>query len=82
MVLVTRMAIQEITSMGVESGTFDGTSPSTRVVMLSLTKCGRAKLDDAAPLVFEAEKNLFGSYSSDELRRLADLLEPIVRSSI
>jgi DNA-binding MarR family transcriptional regulator len=54
----------------------------SRVVILSLTKRGWAKLDDAAPLVFEAEKNLLESYSSDELRRLADLLEPIVRSSI
>jgi DNA-binding MarR family transcriptional regulator len=54
----------------------------SRVVILSLTKCGWAKLDAAAPLVFEAEKNLLGTYSSDKLRRLADLLEPIVRSSI
>jgi DNA-binding MarR family transcriptional regulator len=53
-----------------------------RVVILSLTKRGWAKLDEAAPLVFEAEKNLLGSYSSNELRRLADLLEPIVKSPI
>jgi DNA-binding MarR family transcriptional regulator len=54
----------------------------SRVVILRLTERGWAKLDDAAPLVFEAEKKLLGTYSPDELRHLADLLDPIVKASV
>jgi DNA-binding MarR family transcriptional regulator len=53
----------------------------SRVVILRLTKRGWAKLEDAAPLVFQAEKELLGTYSRAELRHLADLLDPIVRAS-
>jgi DNA-binding MarR family transcriptional regulator len=54
----------------------------SRVVILKLTERGWAKLDEAAPLVFEAEKNLLRTYSLAELRHLADLLDPIVKASV
>jgi DNA-binding MarR family transcriptional regulator len=60
----------------VESGlvTKDRGVTDSRVVILKLTERGWARLGDAAPRVFEAEKQLLGSYSRDELRHLADLL--------
>jgi DNA-binding MarR family transcriptional regulator len=51
----------------------------SRVVVLKLTERGWATLGDAAPLVFQAEKDLFGTYSRNELRFLADLLDPIIK---
>ena len=53
-------------------------SDDSRVVILRLTERGWTALEEAAPLVFEAEKRLLGSYSKDELRRLAVLLAPLV----
>ena len=49
----------------------------SRVVILELTESGWVTLARAAPLVFEAEKKLLGAYSCDELRDLADLLDPL-----
>jgi DNA-binding MarR family transcriptional regulator len=49
----------------------------SRVVILRVTERGWAVLEVAAPLVFEAEKQLLGTYSSEELCRLADLLGPV-----
>ncbi|HYO61849.1 MAG TPA: MarR family transcriptional regulator [Actinomycetota bacterium] len=45
-----------------------------RVVLIELTEKGWAALGRAAPLVFEAEKDLVGGYSRAELEQLADLL--------
>jgi MarR family transcriptional regulator, organic hydroperoxide resistance regulator len=49
-----------------------------RVVQLTLTEKGWHVLEQAAPLVFEAEKQLLGGYSNQELCALADLLDPVV----
>jgi orotidine-5'-phosphate decarboxylase len=43
-----------------------------------LTELGWETLGRAAPLVFAAEKELFAAYSADEVRRLADLLKPVI----
>jgi DNA-binding MarR family transcriptional regulator len=54
-----------------------GTADS-RVMILRLAEPGWQVLEVAAPLVFQAEKNLLGAYSSEELCRLADLLDPVI----
>ena len=52
----------------------------SRVVNLKLTEHGWAALEIAAPLVFEAEKNLLENLSHDQLRQLARLLQPVMES--
>jgi DNA-binding MarR family transcriptional regulator len=53
-------------------------SDDSRVVILRLAERGWAVLEEAAPLVFEAEKRLLASYSKSELCRLAELLDPVI----
>ncbi len=50
----------------------------SRVVMLGLTEQGWSVLEQAAPLVFEAEKKLLGAYSRQDLCSLASLLDPVI----
>lgn len=50
-----------------------------RVVIVELTANGWAALAEAAPLVFQAEKELLGDYSRAELRTLADLLAGLLK---
>ena len=45
-----------------------------RVVLIELTEEGWAALGRAAPLVFDAEKDLVGGYSRAELKHLGNLL--------
>jgi DNA-binding MarR family transcriptional regulator len=49
-----------------------------RVVVVELTEKGWAELGKAAPLVFQAEQELFGGYSKAELRSLAALLRLLI----
>ena len=50
----------------------------SRVVIVTITQSGWAKLDEATPLVFEAEKTLFDGYARDDLRALASLLDRLL----
>ena len=50
----------------------------SRVVILRLTEQGWSVLEKAAPLVFEAEKKLLGTYSRQDLCSLANLLDPMI----
>jgi DNA-binding MarR family transcriptional regulator len=50
----------------------------SRVVILRLTEQGWSVLEKAAPLVFEAEKKLLGTYSRQDLCALANLLDPVI----
>ena len=60
----------------VESGLVTKTRDTTdsRVVILAMTESGWAALESAAPLAFEAERQLLGNYSKEDLRMLGDLL--------
>jgi DNA-binding MarR family transcriptional regulator len=49
--------------------------------MVALTEKGWAALTTAAPLVFEAEKELLNGYSRAELRSLAKLLAPLLEQA-
>lgn len=49
-----------------------------RVVVVELTQRGWKALAKAAPLVFEAEKEMLGSYSKTELRSLHGLLSRLI----
>ncbi|MDP9224658.1 MAG: MarR family transcriptional regulator [Actinomycetota bacterium] len=49
-----------------------------RVVNLKITDRGWSVLEEAAPLVFAAEKQLLAGYSRAELCRLANLLDPVI----
>jgi DNA-binding MarR family transcriptional regulator len=51
----------------------------SRVVVLELTEGGWKALEAAAPLVFEAEKQLLANYSKAELCSLANLLDPLIQ---
>ena len=51
-----------------------------RVVIMSLTEKGWKTLGKAAPLVFDAERELVSGFSRDELRTLGELLSRFVRS--
>ncbi|MEA2510170.1 MAG: hypothetical protein QOG21_2252 [Actinomycetota bacterium] len=57
----------------------DRCAADSRVVILKLTEQGWSTLEKAAPLVFEAEKRLLGAYSREDLCRLADLLDPVIK---
>lgn len=46
-----------------------------RVVMVELTAAGWRLLEDAAPLVFERERELLRGFSAAELRSAGDLLQ-------
>jgi DNA-binding MarR family transcriptional regulator len=50
-----------------------------RVVIVELTTNGWAALAEAAPLAFQAEKELLADYSRAELRTLADLLAGLLK---
>jgi DNA-binding MarR family transcriptional regulator len=45
-----------------------------RVVLLELTEGGWDALGDAAPLVFEAERDLLSGFQAEEVRTLGELL--------
>jgi DNA-binding MarR family transcriptional regulator len=49
-----------------------------RVVIVKLTDRGWAALEEAALLVFQAEKDLLADYTRSELRVLGDLLGPLL----
>jgi DNA-binding MarR family transcriptional regulator len=49
-----------------------------RVVLAELTEEGWAALGRAAPLVFDAERQLVSGYSRAELERLGDLLSRLL----
>lgn len=49
-----------------------------RVVVIELTEGGWAALEGAAPVVFEAEKELVAGYSRAELKDLGNLLGPFL----
>lgn len=53
--------------------------PDSRVVVLKLTEQGWATLERAAPLVFEAEKELLRTCSREELCHLANLLGTVIK---
>jgi DNA-binding MarR family transcriptional regulator len=50
----------------------------SRVVILALTERGWAALEQAAPLAFNAERQLLDGYTKQELRVLGDLLGRLV----
>ena len=50
-----------------------------RVVMLALTEDGWDALEDAAPVVFAAEKELLAGFNAEEITQLGGLLTRIVR---
>lgn len=50
----------------------------SRVVIMAITDQGWALLEQAAPLVFSAERRLLAGYSAEELRTLAGLLGRLV----
>ena len=50
----------------------------SRVVIVTITERGWSKLEEATPLVFEAEKTLFDGYARDDLRALASLLDRLL----
>ena len=51
-----------------------------RVVVLALTEKGWEALANAAPLVFEAEREVLAHCSPNDLRSLASLLAPLLES--
>jgi DNA-binding MarR family transcriptional regulator len=53
-----------------------------RVVMVELTDRGWAAVERAAPLVFQAEKDLLSGYSRAELRLLGDLLSRLLPQTL
>lgn len=52
-----------------------------RVVVMAITEAGWAALEEAAPLVFDAEHRLLGAYTRDELRTLGNLLGRLLDDS-
>ncbi len=64
-----------------ESGYISKTRDATdsRVVLLELTERAWEALEQAAPVVIIAEKELLKDYSRDDLRRLGELLTPLLR---
>ena len=50
-----------------------------RVVLLELTEAGWRALGDAAPLVFDTEKELLSGLTSSEMATLGDLLTRLLR---
>ena len=50
----------------------------SRVVILKITRKGWSALEEAAPLVFAAEKRIFAGYSRGDLRRLSELLDRVL----
>lgn len=52
----------------------------SRVVILSITEHGWRSLDEAATLVFRAERKLFASFTREELRLISTLLARLTAS--